>query len=271
MKKSYARDVKRRDDVFASKSKTKIWLEKSSDDNPYIAETSFCHGYEIFDLMENCSFVEVLFLLFKGELPSIEQATLLEKLMIGLINPGPRHPATRAAMNTGIGKTNPVHILPIAATIMGGERDCAGAVECCMRFFRKQFRLPVAHSLDQIRYPLEKQQWSEIPGFGQVYGGIDLQAEKLASYLNTLDAAGEVLKWGGQFSRSLQSYGAGWLNVGVAAAVFGDLGFHPKLGGPLFQLLTAPGLIAHGVEYVSKPLTAMPYVKDDNYAIQNQS
>lgn len=269
MNKSYAREVKRRGDVFASKAKTKIWQEKASDDNPYIAETSFCHGYELFDLMDSCSFVEVLFVLFKGELPTPAEAMLLEKLMIGLINPGPRHPATRAAMNAGVGKTNPVHILPIAASIMGGERDCAGTIEYCMRFFRKQCRHSAAQSVSQIRRTLEVPHWGDTPGFGQTYGGIDLQAEKLASYLNTLGAAGDLLTWGAQFSQLLKTYGAGWLNVGVAAAVFGDLGFHPKLGGPLYQLLTAPGLIAHGVEYASKPLTSMPYVEDDHYAIQN--
>jgi citrate synthase len=60
----------------------------------------------------------------------------------------------------------------------------------------------------------------------------------------------------------------GWLTTGVAAAVFCDLGFQPKIGGALFQLLGAPGLAAHGLELANKPITAMPYISDENYVIE---
>ena len=59
----------------------------------------------------------------------------------------------------------------------------------------------------------------------------------------------------------------GWLSVGVAAAVFADLGFHPRYGAGLFQLLSAPGLLAHGMEQANKPITAMPFVSDNAYVI----
>jgi len=267
MKKSPARDVVRRDEKFVEKTQTKIWLEKASSDNPYIAEQAFCHGYEILDLMQHCSFVEVLFLLFKGELPTDEQKELLEQLMIGFINPGPRHAATRAAMNAGVGKTHAVHILPIATTVMGGERDCAGAIEACMRFFRKHFRASPNEVAEQHR----NTDWENLPGFGQSYGGIDLLTQKLAAHLCQLSAAEEILHWGAEFALQLRTRNAGWLPIGVAAAAFADLGFHPKLGGPLYQLITAPGLLAHGFELYTKPLTAMPYVKDQDYEIQQQS
>ena len=55
---------------------------------------------------------------------------------------------------------------------------------------------------------------------------------------------------------------------GIAAAVFTDLGFSPRAGAGLFQLLGAPGLLAHGAELANKPVTAMPFVKDENYAIK---
>ncbi|WP_018414730.1 citrate/2-methylcitrate synthase [Teredinibacter turnerae] len=266
MSNSAAREVKRRDDVFVEKTQTKIWLEKPSESNPYIAETSYCHGYEIFDLMKNCSLVEVIYLLFKGELPTEAQKTLLEQLMIGLINPGPRHAATRAAMNTGVGKTNPVHILPIAAIVMGGERDCGGAIEDTMRFFRKNFRQPAEDVAEQIMATENVEDW---PGFGQIYGGRDIQTTRLAETLLALEGAGEIMQWAANYVVALAKANAGWLPVGLAAAVFADLGFHPKLGGPVYQMITAPGLIAHGFELYTKPLTSMPYVKDEDYEIKN--
>lgn len=263
-----ARQVQRRDDAFAEKAQTKIWQEEPAADNPYQAESVYLHGFELYDLMANASFSEVFYLLFKGELPSAAEREILEKLMIGLINPGPRHPATRAAMNTGVGKTNPVHILPISTVVMGGERDCAGAIESIMRFFRKNFRRP-AGEIASAFIAETHGDWAELPGFGQAYGGIDIQAEKLAAAMSALPASGDILRWGSELAERLKGVDGGWRTTGVVAAVFADLGIHPKLGGPLMQLMSAPGLLAHGFEYFTKPLTAMPYVKDEDYVIQN--
>jgi citrate synthase len=62
----------------------------------------------------------------------------------------------------------------------------------------------------------------------------------------------------------------GWLNTGVVAAVLVDLGFHPRDGAGVFQLLGAPGLLAHGMELANKPVTAMPYVDDEHYVIEKR-
>ncbi len=269
MSTSQAREVKRRDDKFADKAQTKIWHEVACRDNPYIAETVYCHGYERFDLLENCTFIEVLFLLFRGELPKPEEKQLLEKLLIGFINLGPRHAATRAAMNTGVGKTHAVHILPIASIVLGGDRACAGEIEKIMRFFRKNFRKPAEEVAQDLIFSVDELNWEDIPGFGQVYGGIDIQSEKFANYILNNTTTGDIFSWGQTFSAIIKDKSAGWHDVGIAAAIFSDLGFHPKLGGSLFQLMCAPGLIAHGFEYVTKPLTAMPYVKDEDYVIKD--
>jgi len=270
MNKSDVRSVTRRDDAFVEKTQTRIWYEESTKHNPYIAENVYCYGYDLSDLLENCSYIEVLYLLFKGELPDADARQLLEKLMIGLINPGPRHPSTRAAMNAGVGKTLPVHILPIASMVMGGERQCAGAVENCIRFFRKKFRQP-AELVAEKWLSIQECERSELWGFGQHYGGVHIQAKKLADRLIALPGAGEVLMWGDCFAKQLNASAFGWLPVGVAAAVFADLGFNPKLGGALYQLFSAPGLIAHGIELTTKPLTAMPHVKDEDYVIKNRT
>src|SRR3982750_4204076 len=121
--------VRSRNEPFAQRTATRIWHEEPSGDNPYIARSALCHGYDLFELMDKRSFVDVFYLLFRGELPSKADAQLLQTLMIALINPGPRHPATRAAMNTGVGKTDPVHILPIATAVLGGQHAGSGDVE----------------------------------------------------------------------------------------------------------------------------------------------
>jgi citrate synthase len=264
--------VRSRNEPFVERTATRIWNEQASDDNPYIATHALCHGYDLFELMDKRSFVDVFYLLFRGELPSKTEAQLLQSLMIALINPGPRHPATRAAMNVGVGKTDPVHILPIASAVLGGDYLGGGAIESCMRFLRKQQN---THPQDfvrdiQLQYPsLQDVDLEQVaPGFGRRHGGIDLLTKNIAERLLQLEGSGKALKWGAELSALLEPEGFGWQTTGLAAAVFADLGFHPRAGGSLFQLMGAPGLVAHGLELSNKPITAMPFVSDENYVIE---
>jgi citrate synthase len=266
-------NVQSRNEPFNARTATRIWAEQPSSDNPYIATSALCHGYDLFELMEKRSFVDVFYLLFRGELPSPAQAHLLQTLMIALINPGPRHPATRAAMNVGVGKTNPLHILPIASAVLGGEHHGGGEIESAMRFLRKYQKINPAELAEitpeaGTEACADETPKSPTPGFGKRHGGIDLMAVEIAARLLKLEAAGKALKWGDAFAKNVALSGNGWLITGVAAAVFADLGFQPKAGGALFQLLSAPGVVAHGLEVANKPITAMPYVSDANYFIE---
>ena len=259
--------VRSRNEPFTSRTATRIWAEHPSEDNPYIAAKVFCHGYNLIELMEKRSFVDVFYLLFRGELPHRNEAQLLQSLMIALINPGPRHPAVRAAMNVGVGKTDPVHLLPIATAVLGGAHRGGGEIEAAMRFLRKhQHDAPtaVAQTILQSRPSADHS-----TGFGEHFGGVDLMAKTIVQQLLTLPAAGEILRWGDRLAEELEPHGLGWLTTGIAAAVFADLGFHPRAGGCLYQLLGAPGLVAHGLELANKPITAMPFVSDEDYVIES--
>ena len=264
--------VESRNEVFTQKTVTKIWEEIPSDDNPYNAKAARCHGYDLFDLMAKRSFVDVLYLLFRGELPTKEEAKILETLMVGLINPGPRHPASRAAMVAGVGKSRSVHILPVASSILGGEYLGAGEIEDSMRFLRKSRRKPAEQIASELSKNIEAQDIEDIriaPGFGNRNGSIDELAQNTAEKIATLASPGDTFTWGLEFAQAIQPLGLSWLSTGIAAAIFTDLGFQPRAGSGLYQLICAPGLLAHGVELANKPITAMPYVSDSNYVIED--
>lgn len=264
--------VRSRNEPFVSRTATRIWQETPSSDNPYIAASALCHGYDLLELMEKRSFVDVFYLLFRGELPCAQDAQLLQQLMIALINPGPRHPATRAAMNVGVGKTEPMHILPIASAVLGGDYMGGGEIEPAMRFFRKQQNSKPSDLLAEIlQSVLEKSPENIaqcVPGFGIRNGGIEIMATDIVNHLVGLESAGKALRWACEFNIELRKYGLGILTTGVAAAIFADLGFQPRAGGSLFQLIGAPGLVAHGLELANKPITAMPFVSDERYEIK---
>lgn len=269
MAKTTKNNVQKREENFTRRIVTKIWQEQAAPQNPYLAATCRCHGYDLMDLVNGCSVVEVFFLLFRGELPTKAQADLLEALMIGLMNPGPRHPATRAAMNAGVGKTSPAHILPIGLAVLGGDHLGGEEVMAGMRFFRKNSKsapADLAAELFALPRPAEGD-YHIAPGFGSRYGDIDPIPQAMASHLQVMPGSGKALRWGEQFAAALKPKGMGWLGSGVAAATFCDLGFHPRAGAGLFQLLCAPGLLAHGLEMANKPITAMPFLDEEHYVI----
>ena len=266
--------ARRRDDQqFTQRIATRIWQEEPLPENPYVAAHSRCHGYELDELVSKRRFPDVLFLLFRGELPEPQQARLLERLMIGLINPGPRHPATRAAMNAGVGKTDPVHLLPLSLAVLGGDHLGAGEVEPAMRFLNKAKRRAPEAVAEELLAALNEVSAEGVdrhpaPGFGNRFGSVDPQAARLAGQLLELAGPGSALAWGAALAQHLVHAGFGWLSTGVAAATFADLGLLPRAAPGLYQLLCAPGLLAHGVEMSNKPLTAMPFISDENYVIE---
>lgn len=262
------RQVKKRDEQFATRTATRIWQEVPSAHNPYLSETCRCHGYDILELAQKRSFSDVLFLLFQGELPTPEQSNLLESLLILCINPGPRHPATRAAMNAGVSRTFPVHLLPIGLSIMGGEAPSGAAeVTHAMHFMRKNGdKSPKQVVEDIFPDPLPNPS-PKIHGFGACFDGIDPFAQRVAKHLLTVAPTAKMLLWGDALARLLDCHGLGWLLGGIAAAVFCDLGFHPRAGAGLFQLICAPGILAHGLELANKPIIAMPFLDKEHYVI----
>ena len=266
------RAVQRRNVTYASRVATTIWEEQPSPQNPYLAERSRCRGYDLFDLMEKRSFVDMLYLLMLGELPPKEHAKVLETLMIAFINPGPRHPATRAAIYAGCGRTQTSHILPIALSALSGNHLGGAEVTAAMRFMtkhREKKPQAVADDLLKNNIPPEQGDRRIAPGFGSRFNGIDPLSQKIAERIKQLPGCGPAFQWGDAFAGAVLPHGMGWLNPGICAAVFLDLGFPPRAGAGLFQMLCAPGLLAHGLELAAKPINSIPFLDEENYIIES--
>ncbi len=267
------RNIEKRKYQFTEKISTQIWHEHPCPENPYLPQSAYCYGYDLLELINKRSYTDVFYLIFRGELPTLEQSDLLEKLMVALINPGPRHPATRGAMIAGVGKTDPSLILPISLSIFSGTHVGAGCIEEAMIFMSENIdKNPgiLAKNLLSNSKPPSEGDWHPAPGFGSRFNGIDMLTHEFAKRLSCMLGAGPALQWGEEFATSLKPHGIGWLVTGVAAATFCDLGFHPRVGPGLFQLLCAPGLLAHGIELANKPFTAMPFPSDKDYLIEDE-
>lgn len=250
---------------------TDICLETPTPSNPFLADKRYLQGYDIEDLCAKVNPVDILFLLFTGELPtSLEQRKLLEMLMVYLSVPSPRESASRAAIAVGLSKTNAEHILPISLMSAGGENAGAAEVQSSYQF--------ITDNLDNNPKQLATQllaQWQAdtnshvCPGFGQLYGDIDsITGRVFESICNTMPE-GKTLIWLKAFNGALSEHNVGMLEIGLAAGVFHQLAMRHRESVGLYQLLKAPGLLAYGMEQTHKPVSTMPILEDSQYELKD--
>ncbi|WP_206047054.1 citryl-CoA lyase, partial [Noviherbaspirillum denitrificans] len=111
-----------------------IWSEEPEPDNPFAARAAYCRGYDVYgEMLGNARWVDMLYLLFRGERPTAAQADLMENLALALANPGPRDPSVHAAMCGGVGGSTGAASLMAALAVgagkLGGGREVYLAIE----------------------------------------------------------------------------------------------------------------------------------------------
>lgn len=247
-----------KDFVYASQASTRITQEIADADHPYLAVQQRIYGYDLIELLQQCSASDVQFLLYTGELPTPAQAQLFAQLQIALCNAGPRHPATRAVMTAAISKAKPEHLLPIGLQVLGGERQGAAAVASAWHALRRRLETALPVTADEA-----------LPaGFGAMYGAADPLQAVLLRHLAALPAAGAALQLCVALQQSAEPRELGILDVGLCAAVCLDLGIGARESIGVYQWLRTPGLLAHGMEQTHKPITDSPLLADEEYEFQ---
>ncbi len=268
-------DVRSRNEKFSKRLTSHMTQEVVSSDNPFLAKSMRTYGYDCLDLMNGCSFTDGVYLLFHGELPNSRQSELMQKLSMLLLNLGPRHVASRAAINAVIGKTANTHVVPVAAMALCGDYNGALEVEQSMRFLLSSAQqTPEEHArrcIENIGSD-EKDELILAPGFGCDYGGQSPLLIEQKDLLLKFSPTKGYLHWAERFVRSVSSqHIGGWRLAGVVAAVLLDLHFKPRNGAAVFQLFSLPGAVAQGLEFAGRPLTDVPFLDDDHYVIQNEA
>ena len=250
------------------KASTAICLEEPSSDNPYQAEKIYLSGFDVEELADKCSYVDTLFLLFSGDFAKCkEDRKLLEHLLVLFSIPSPRHPAARAAMNSGLCKSNPEHLLPISLMALGGKRAGAHEVKLCIDFIQEHIDVPVEQAVIKLLNSWNNSHDHIAPGFGQLYGSIDCLSDSFLDKLVKIKPEGQTVKWLSNFHSRLKQNNMGILDVGIAACVFHELSFGAREAIGLYQLIRAPGLLAYGMEQTHNPLSAIPMLDDSQYEL----
>lgn len=253
---------------YVDKTSTDILLEEPSSGNPYIASKQFLYGYDIEELNEKKDYLDVLFLMFKSELPSNAEKLMLQKLMIGLINQGPRSSGVRAAMTAGVSKTRSSNLLPIGLSVQSGMVNGADEVMHAYKFITQNMERSPIEVARELENKLDMQTEGDFrlaSGIGSVFGGHDLISTKLSKTLLQLPQCGKAINWVNDLIEKVNSEKVGWLPSGLTAATLCDLKFGAREAAGFYQIMLAPSILCHGLEQTHKPITSMPFVKDEDY------
>src|SRR5262252_4629829 len=92
-------------------------------------------GYRVQDLMERCTFGDVIYLTFKGELPSRNEGKLIEMIMVSSTDHSffaPSIDATRFVASGGV----PLQAAVAAGVISLGDHH-GGAIEQCAKLLQE--------------------------------------------------------------------------------------------------------------------------------------
>ena len=240
--------------------RTRIWQEEAEPDNAFAALSCHCHGYDVYgDLLIHASWIEYLFLLFRGEAPSSQQARLLEGLAIALANPGPRDAAVHAAMCGGVGGSTSASCLMAALAVGAGASGGAREVRLAMENWNERGTDLALWQKGLAVKPVDDPAnvWpapGHAPGFDP--HGVHCTTPVLQTLARLVEVScgassdcGQSLSWLQAHRSSLESAaGLPLAMIGVTAAALCDLGFTPAQGEMLFLLLRLPGAAVHALE-----------------------
>lgn len=247
---------------------TKIWYEEAEPDNPFAAKACYCSGYNVYeDLLGKASYIEYLYLLFKLERPTPDQAKLLETLSIALANPGPRDHSVRAAMNAGVGGSTRASALMAALAVGAGNLNGGHEVLTCVQYWQ-QCGTELDAWLEIIKNPPKEERadvWHEfehVPGFDphgvKCLTPILQTLEKLAPYSQK-----GILPWLIDNREALEKAANAPLAFsGLAAATFVELELDHSQAEMMYLLLRLPGAAVHALEQEKMGVARYPFFGD---------
>ena len=246
---------------------SRIWLEEPEPNNAFATRAAFCHGYDVYgEMLGNAGWVDMIYLLFKGEAPTRGQAAALEILAVALANPGPRDASVHAAMCAGVGGSPAAAALTAALAVgaggAGGAREvflamqawaaCGRAVDAWQSRWSQQ-----ARAGDE---PLGIWPAAEHPaGFDALGVSTSTPVKQVLARLAMLDADSRCAWLQASLLAMEQAAGHPLSLLGVAAAAFTDLGMLPEEGEMLFLLLRLPGAAAHALEQRASGHKRVPF------------
>ncbi len=123
---------------------------------------AYVRGYNLRELIGNLTFTEGIFLLLKGELPNEKEKSMMDAILITMIEHSIAPPsviAARAVISGG----NPIHV-GVGAGVLAFGKAHGGALEDAMKLLQENVEKTPAQIVEEFL-----SQGKRIPGFGHRY------------------------------------------------------------------------------------------------------
>ncbi|MFM8749939.1 citryl-CoA lyase [Rhabdaerophilum sp.] len=219
-------------------------------------------GYPVQDLIGSVSFPAMIWLMLRGELPTVHQASLLEAALVASVDHGPQAPSiavSRMAVSCGL----PLNGAMASAINMLDDVHGGAGQQALELYLEILACVETGETLDAAT-AIIIDQWTAshgkyLPGFGHRFHPVDPRAGRLIDLVEDMVGKGVVTGRIAAAARAVEALMAARkgklipMNIdGATAVIYGELGFPPPLARGIFCLSRAVGILAHAWEQSSR-------------------
>ena len=201
-------------------------------------------GYRVQDLMTNCSFGDIIYLTFKGELPTGNEGRMIEMIVVSSTDHSflaPSVDATRFVASGGV----PLQASVAAGILSLGDHH-GGAIEQCSKLLQDSVQSGTAAADIVSGFRARKQR---VPGFGHPWHDRDPRTMTLIAKAKEWKIAGSHLALAESISAELKLPA----NIdGTISGIISDMGISWQYGRAFFIVPRVVGLAAHAVEETTR-------------------
>lgn len=219
-------------------------MEWSTSISHITKDKELIRGYDLKDLIAQKSFVEVIFLVLRGELPNERETRMMNALFVSVIDHGigvASAMTARTVASTG----NPLHAA-LAAGILALGNLHGSAIEDAARFFQEH----TGESADDLVRDCRAKK-VRLAGYGHRILAHDPRTDELFAIARETKVFGHHCAFALEIHRALNAVASKSLplNVdGAMAAIISDMGFSWQVARGFFIIGRVPGLVAHIAE-----------------------
>src|SRR5262249_410352 len=201
-------------------------------------------GYRVEDLMAHCSFGDIIYLTFKGDLPTGNEGRMIEMIAVSSTDHSflaPSIDATRFVASGGV----PLQASVAAGVISLGDHH-GGAIEQCSKLLQDSVKLGTTAAAIVSDFRSRKQR---VPGFGHPWHDHDPRTRMLLDKAREWEIAGSHLALAESISAELELP----VNIdGVISGIISDMQIAWQYGRAFFIIPRVVGLAAHAVEETTR-------------------
>lgn len=211
-------------------------------------------GYSLEELIGRVSFVDMIYLLIKKELPSQEVKKVLEGILVSSVDHGPTPPSTVVART--VTSTGAALNAALAAGILSINKYHGGAIEDCMLMLLDAVKTKHDLGLDTAEtagclVKSAMQEKRRLAGFGHRIHTEDPRAARLFALAEEAGMAGEYVEMALAIQQAISKEKGKKIPInvdGAIASLLCELEFPSELANALFIMSRIPGLTAHVYE-----------------------